>query len=124
MLALTMHDATEECSIEASDQGRPLDLDCFYLDDGVLCGPQRSVAEYAKSSKEGFMDMDLAFADDQRDVYPAIANPPGIEPCLFPGYAVHDHSNLVLVGCPMGTDEFIREHVREKRSARTSWWRS
>ena len=56
--------------------------------------------------------MDLELADDKRDVYPAIAGSPGIEPGLFPGYAVHNHNNLVLVGCPMGTDEFIREHVR------------
>ena len=27
---------------------------------------------------------------------------------------MHNHNNLVLVGCPMGTDEFIREHVRER----------
>ena len=76
LFALTMHDATEECIIEASDQGRPLDLDCFYLDDGVLCGPQRSVAEYAKSLKYKLRDMGLEFADDKRDVYPAIAGSP------------------------------------------------
>ncbi len=96
LFALTMHGATEECIIEASDQGRPLDLDCFYLDGGVLCGPQRSVAEYAKSLKAQMQDMDLELADDKRDVHPAIAKPPGIEPDMFPGYAVHDHNNLVL----------------------------
>ena len=46
LFALTLHDATEECCIEASDKGRPLDLTVFYLDDGVLCGPQKSVAEF------------------------------------------------------------------------------
>ena len=65
--------------------------------------------------KEKLKDIDLELADDKRDVYPAIANSTVIEAGLFPGYAIHEHNNMVLVGCPMGTDDFIQEHIRNKK---------
>ena len=57
---------------EADNAGRPLDLCAFYLDDGVICGTQKAIADFAASLKSRLSLLGLSLAADKRDVYPAV----------------------------------------------------
>ena len=96
-----------------SEQG--IQLAFSYLDDLILAGEQRAVAGAFHSFKRSASQIGLEFNTSKCEVIPAAGKNATLDLGLFPSdISYREDGNFVLLGGPIGSEEFCNSHTQER----------
>jgi hypothetical protein len=86
-----------------------LDLNVFYLDDGVLAGSQESVAAAINFVEGHFADIGLVFYRSTCELIPVAGRDQCVDLSLLTGFQFLEVGNFKLLGAAFGSPEFCSE---------------
>jgi hypothetical protein len=86
-----------------------LDLNVFYLDDGVLAGSQESVAAAINFVEGRFADIGLALSRSTCELIPVAGRDHFVDLSLFTRFQFLEAGSFKLLGAAFGSSEFCSE---------------
>ena len=87
-----------------------LGLKAFYLDDGVLAGPQESVAVAVDFVEERLGAIGLSLNRQKCELVPVAGRAHSVVPARFGGFAFRESGDFKLVGAPSAPPIIARRH--------------
>ena len=120
LFSLALQIALENVRARAEVQniGR-LDYMVFYLDDGVLAGPDESVFWYCKEIQKELQDIGLSinWGPGKSEAVLAAGEDSTVDQSSFPELQFNRSGNFTILKTPIGTLDFCERYVQKRRAA-------